>query len=442
MKIDLKNKLADSGGLMRYLKNTGWMFSEKILRLLLTLFVGIWVARYLGPSKFGLLSYARSFVGLFTAFVTLGLNGIMVRELVKAEKPLGLLMGTAFRMKLIGGLFILLILISISLFSSNDTQTNILIFIVGAAILFQSFDIINFYFQSQVLSKFAVLANMISVLISSIVKIGLIYLKAPLIAFAWVVLFDAVTLAIGYILFYSKQKLSLRSWKFDFQLGKKLLSDSWPLIFSGLVISIYMKIDQVMIKEMLDNAAVGQYAAAVRISEAWNFIPMVIASSVFPAIINAKQKNPSVYMSRLQMLYGLLVWIALAIALPMTFMSDWLITLLFGNQYNQSGGVLMIHIWATVFVALGITHSRYLVTENLTKKLFLRNLLGASANVVLNFTLIPKYGIQGAATATLLGQFSANFIYDIFDKTQHSQLKMKVLSFVPFYVLKIRNRLN
>ena len=326
---DLKNH----EGFLKYLKNTSWLFGEKILRIVVGLFVGIWVARYLGPEQFGLFSYAQGFVGLFTAISTLGLDGIVIRELVKDESRRDELIGTAFWLNILGALGVLIVLAIAINFTSNDSYTSSLVFIIASATIFQSFNVVDMYFQSKVLSKYIVYANVISLFISSIVKIILILNEAPLIAFAWVILFDSFILASGFIYFYLKNLRhseqperqsvpnaeSSFTWKFNKSTAFSLLQDSWPLILSGIVISIYMKIDQVMIKEMMNVEAVGQYAAAVRLSEAWYFIPMAIASSLFPSIINAKKVSEKLYLERLQRLYSLMVWLAIAIALPMTF---------------------------------------------------------------------------------------------------------------------------
>ena len=432
------SKLKSHQGFMKYFKNTSWLLGEKILRMIVGLFVGIWVARYLGPEQFGLFNYAQAFVGLFTAIAGLGLDGIIVRELVKDPSKQAVLLGTAFYLKLIGALLALLAIAGAVTLSQQDSLTTWLIFIIASATVFQSFNVIDFFFQAKVLSKYVVYVNIISLLISSFVKIGLILTNASLIAFAWVILFDSVILMLGFVYYFQRHaKLNIKKLNFSKATAINLLKDSWPLILSGLVISIYMKVDQIMIKEMLNAEAVGQYAAAVRLSEAWYFIPMVIASSLFPAIINAKKISAELYYARLQKLYDLMVWIAIAIALPMTFLSDWVVNLLYGEQYNQAGGVLMIHIWAGVFVFLGVAFSKYLTNENLTMKFFYRAFLGMLINVILNILLIPKYGINGAAIATLLGQSSANYMYDIFDKSLYRQLKMKTKSFLPIhYILK------
>ncbi len=200
-------------------------------------------------------------------------------------------------------------------------------------------------------------------------------------------LFDSIVLAMGYLYWYLKinKEFFLKKIEFSSNLVKSLLKDSWPLILSGIVISIYMKIDQIMIKEMLGNREVGEYAVAVRLSELWYFIPMVISSSLFPAIINAKKVSEELYYQRFQKLYDLMVWIAISIAIPMTFLSDWIVNFLYGIQYSEAGDVLKIHTWSIVFVALAYASGRWMLAENLQIYSFYRYLIGAIINIILNY---------------------------------------------------------
>jgi len=429
-------QLKQRQGFMRYFTNTSWLLGERILRMGVGLFVGIWIARYLGPEQFGLLSYAQSIVFLFTAIATLGLDGIVVRELVKDESKRDILLGTAFGLKLIGAIIILPVLFLAVQFTNSDDYTNLLVFIIASATMFQSFNVIDFYYQSKVLSKYVALANAVVLALSSTIKIVLLLNEAPLLAFAAMTVFDGLVLALGLVYFYIKTSgFKLLGWVFSGAMAKRLLNDSWPLILSGLVISVYMKIDQVMIKEMLNAEAVGQYAAAVKLSEAWYFIPGVISASLFPAMVNAKNLSQEIYYARLQKLYDLMVWLAIAIALPVTFLGGAFIKLLYGEAYGMADTVLVIHVWSGVFVSLGLVFGKYLTNEGLTKVSFYRSLSGAIVNIVLNYLLIPYYGIEGAAMATLFGQLVANYGYDFFDKRLHSQLKMKTRSFMPIHYM-------
>ncbi len=427
-------QLKHHSGFRKYFANTSWLLGERALRIAVSLFVGIYVARYLGPERFGLLSYALSFVGIFVALATLGLDEVVVRELIKTPEQREKILGTSFLLKLVGTLLMwAAILVAIPL-TENDLQTNILIIIIAFGTVFQAFNVIDLNFQAKVKSKYVVHAQFVQLIISSIVKIILVVNEAPLIWFASVYSLDVIVLAMGLVFAYLYNGDNIFSWKWSFETSKYLLHGSWPLILAGVVISVYMKIDQVMIKEMLGAKEVGLYAAAVKLSEAWYFIPMAIASSLFPAIINAKVYHKEVYYQRLQKLYDLMVWIAIAIALPTTFLSTLVVEFLYGKEYLGSSSVLIIHIWTAVFVFLGVASSKYLLAENFIKKTFYRTFIGALLNIIMNYYLIGIIGIQGAAISTLVSHFFAAYFYDILDKDLRIMFIMKTKSLF-FYSL-------
>ena len=425
-------------GFKRYFANTSWLMGHRVLSMVVALFVGVYVARYLGPERFGLLSYAGSFVGLFTALATLGLDGILVRELVKNPERRDELLGTAFWLKAGGAIIVCVCIATAIPFSHNDTQTNIMIAIIAFAVIFQAFNVIDFNFQATVKSRYVVYAQLISLVVSSITKLVFVRISAPLVWFACVFLLDAVVLSVGLIAVYLQTTDKMWYWKWRWHTAKELLKDSWPLILSGMAISIYMKIDQVMIKEMLDAGSVGNYAAAVRLSEAWYFIPMAITSSVFPAIINAKKQSKELYYQRLQKLYDLMVWLAVAIALPTTFLAPWVIRVLYGDAFSPAAEVLSIHIWAGVFVFLGVASSQYLIAENYTRISFYRTFIGTIVNVILNIILIPKYGVNGAASATLISYFVATFSMGFIPKTKRQVVLMLKSFLLPIKIFRER----
>ena len=414
-------KITLTAGLKRYFANTSWLMGHRVLSMVVALFVGVYVARYLGPERFGLLSYAGSFVGLFMALATLGLDDIMVRELVKTPKRRYELLGTAFCLKAGGAILMWIGIAAAVPFTHNDTQTNILIAIIALAAIFQAFNVIDLNYQAEVKSKYVVYAQLVSLVVSSITKLIFIWISAPLVWFACVFLLDAVVLAIGLTAIYLQTTGKVWYWKCRWQNAKELLRDSWPLILSGMVISIYMKIDQVMIKEMLGAEQVGHYAAAVRLSEAWYFVPMTLTSSVFPAIINAKKQSEELYYQRLQKLYDLMVWLAVAIALPTTFLAPWVIRVLYGEAFLPAAGVLSIHIWAGVFVFLGVAVGKWFLSENLQFIAMICATIGAMINVLLNFILGEKYGIVGYAYATLISYVFVNYIILLCHKKMMTQ---------------------
>ncbi len=408
------NNLFTITGFRRYFANTSWLIAEKIFRLAVGLFVSVWVARFLGPEQFGTLSYAQAFVGLIGAFATLGMDGIVIKHLVKDDENRDLLLGTAFTLKLFGAMVAVFIISIVTVTTSNDNKEVIIITIIASALVFQSLNVIDFYFQSIVLSRYIVIVNLISQLVVSLIRIALILSEAPLITFAYVILFDAVILAVGYIYIYKHKNLSFRQWHFNKQTASEILKYSWPLAISGIVISIYMKIDQVMIKEMLGKTSVGHYAAAIKISEAWYFVPIAINSSLFPAIINAKKRSLKEFYDRLKILYSFMLLSAVAISIPTTIYSKYIINLLYKEQFDQASTVLMFHIWAGVLVSLGVVTSSIVIANNKQNNALISTSIGAISNIILNLLMIPRFGIIGAAFTTILSQIISGLIVPIY----------------------------
>lgn len=397
------------------------------------LLVGVWIARYLGPEQFGLLSFALALSGMFGAIATLGLQGIVVRDIVRNPESARLTLGTAAVLQLVGGLVsFLLILVTIAYLRPDDALARTVVAILGALMLFKASEIAVYWFESQVQSKYTVWVQNSVFLVFAVVKVGLILLEAPLTAFVWAMLAEAAVVAAILLLVLNLRGPTLAQLQASFGRARSLLADSWPLILSGIAVMVYMKIDQIMLGIMIGDEAVGIYTAAVRISEVWYFIPMVIVASVFPAIIEAKKHSAELYRARLQKLYDLMVVISIAVALPMTFLSYYVITLLFGEAFAEAGAVLAIHIWASVFVFLGVASSQWFLIENKQILGLQRVVLGAIINVILNFALIPAYGVIGAAIATVFSQLIAAFGFDVLQSITRPMFAMKVRSFNPY----------
>jgi O-antigen/teichoic acid export membrane protein len=420
-------------GFRRYLGNTSWLLGEKFLRLTVGLFVGIWLARYLGPEQFGTLSYAESFVAIFSAFMTLGLNSIVVRELVGGKTSQDVLLGTALGLRVAGSLCMLLLVLIAVYGYGIDRQTNSIVLIIALAAAFRIFEVIDFYFQARVISRYSAISNGCVVIASSFLKIYLILIKAPLITFACVFLFDTFLLAALYLYFYQRRGESVLSFKFRSETARKLLSDSWPLIFSGILISIYMKIDQVMVREYLGEWHVGQYAAAVRLSDAWLFITVVITSSLFPAIVNAKNISSDLFEERMTRLYKLLVFISLVISCVIFIFSEQLVLLTFGTDYASAIPVLQLYIWSIVFVFLNNASWKWYIAENLQKIAMLRLCLGAIVNIGLNMLFIPRFGLEGAAYATLISYVMATYLGNALHPRTLVNFRMQTRALLTFY---------
>jgi O-antigen/teichoic acid export membrane protein len=434
-KIDFKSE-----SFKKYFKNTGWVFTEKIFRILISFIVTIFVIRYLGPNDFGLLSYALSFYGLFSAISALGLENITIRELVKNPNERDKLLGSSFLLRLIGGAATILF-IGITLFISRESaDTAVLVLIISTSVIFQSVSVIEYYYRAEVNAKYSTYVLSFSVLLTSAFKVLLVILKAPLIFFAITVSIEFLITALGFLIVYKQTGMKVFAWKFRKDMAINLLKDSWPLVLSGLVVSVYMKIDQVMIKNILGTSEVGYYASAVKLCEAWYFIPVALTNSLFPAIINAKKVSEEFYNNRMQKLYDILAWMSIAIAIPVSVFSSVIINIIFGNEFQSAAPVLTIYIWAGVAVFLGVASSQYLINENLTKLSFFRTFIGMILNVILNFILIPVYGIVGAAVATLVSYTASVFSIALFTRMK-KQFVMMIKS-IFFIDLLIQVRKN
>ena len=418
--------LLKSQGFIRYSKNTFWLLLEKLFRIVMSLFIGVWVARYLGPEKFGKLNFAISFVALFSFLTSLGLDKIVIRELVVNKEEEKEILGTTFWLKFVGSIAVL-VLIAITLsFTEYDKQTYLLILIICLSTFFQSFSALDYFFQSKVMSKYVVYSNIITLIIGGLLKIIFILNEAPLIFFAYVILIESAVFSLGLVYYYLRNnELKIKQYTFKLSRAKILLKNSWPLILTGLMVTTYMKIDQIMIRNILSDFDLGQYAAAVRISESLYFIPIIISSSFFPAILNAKNKNTKQYYDRIQSLLSFIFWTFVILAIPLTFFSKFIFNFLYGLDYINSASVFTIHIWTGIFVGFGMISYDWYVAENLQILSFLRSLFGALSNIIFNLLLIEKYGIIGAAISTLLSQIITAYLFDLFNKKTRKMFIMK-----------------
>ncbi|GLI54161.1 O-unit flippase [Thermodesulfovibrio yellowstonii] len=405
------------------------------------LFVGVWVARYLGPEKFGLLSYAQSFVGLFSAFATLGLDGIVVRELVKDEGRRDELIGTAFWLKVMGAIAVLMVLAVAIQFTSNDRYTNILVFIIASATIFQAFNVVDMYFQAKVMGKYITLANTISLFVSSIIKIAFILYKAPLIAFAWVVLFESIILALGYLYFYLKNNptFSIQHLRFKKSTAIFLLKDSWPLVLSGIILMIQARIDQVMLQEMIGSVEVGYYSVAMRLIETFAFVPMILNSSIFPALVNAKKVSNELYRERFLNYYRLSFLLFLSVAIPIFLFSEKIVVLLYGIAYQPAGILLSLMAVRLFFANTGVARGAFMNIENLFRFSLITMTCGAIVNIVLNYYLIPIYHGKGAIFATIISFTVTVFLIDFMYNKTRENVKLQIKAMLTFYKLNFRS---
>ena len=368
------------------------------------LFVGIYVARYLGPERFGLLSYANSYVGIFTAIAVLGLDGIVVRELVKSPDQRDTLLGTSFLLKVVGTLLMWVLILATLFFSNNDPLTSALIAIIAFGVLFQTFNVIDYNFQAEVKLKYVVHSQIVQLIVSSITKLVLILKGLPLVWFAAVYSLDAIILAVGLAYAYSRNSGSIKKWKWNAKVALTLLLDSWPLMFAYMSYLIYAKIDRIMIKEMLDEHNVGIYSAAYILYEAPLFISLMIAKSVYPILVQYYQDNKIKFFQLYSTLSSYMTLLSYLIVLFIFIFHEILIQITFGESFEESSKILMLLSFGMIPMFNAFLRSSYITISGNQKIILYTTLFSAMLNIVLNLLLIKAYGVIGAVYATVFTQ--------------------------------------
>jgi O-antigen/teichoic acid export membrane protein len=400
--------------------NTGWLMASQIVRQGVGLVIGVLMARYYGPALYGEFNYALAFVALFATIGLLGLDGIVIRELVRDPSCRDDALGTSFLLMLIaGGVAFGLAMLGIWLVRGADPLALWLVAIMSAGAIFQAFNAIEFWLESRLQWKFSAIAKSSVLLLGGLVKIGLILKHASLIAFALTGLAEAAAGAAGLVITYRAKGLSLSAWRFKAPMAVHLLRDSWPLMLSTFVTIVYLRIDQVMLGTLAGTEEVGIYSAAVRLAEPWGFVSMAICSSVFPAIVKAGTTDNEAFDAQLQRLYNLMALIGYTVAIPTTFLSGWLVEVLYGPAYSKAGPLLTMLVWSSLFIHLGTARTVYMISRNWTRANFLSLLSGALINIVLNYFLIPSYGAMGAVIASLVSYWFAVHGSCIFFKSLH-----------------------
>ncbi len=410
----------EHAGFKRYFTNTGWMFFGQMFSLVISFFIGAWLARYLGPENYGIISYAVAFVGLFTFIAYLGVHNILLRDLVKYPERKNELLGTSFWILFISST-VAFFLIVLAAFLFEPTALNRgLIILYASTFLWSAFGIISIFFQSTVQAKKNVLAAVISGIVASILKIILIITGKGIIWLMAIFVIESLVILVLYISNYRKSGYKLSDWKFNRELAKQILSGAWLLALAAAAGYIFLRVDQVMIRNFLNETSVGLYAAALRLVEIWYFIPGIICASLFPAIINAKKTEEKKYLSRLKKLYILLGGIAVLIAIFLSVFSYRIVTLLFGSAYIESAAILKIYAWSGVGYFLNVGFYQFFLAENRLKAIFYFYLFLMIINIVLNYVFISRFGLMGAAWATMIAYLSGPLIYIFLRKINNS----------------------
>lgn len=420
--------------------NSGWLFFDKVIRLVMGLIVGAWTARYLGPENYGLLNYANAFVAIYAAIITFGIDGLVIRDLSK-EKSIEKrkeILGTAFRIRFIGGWISVFICVGIIFFIQENILISLLVTIISLGNIFQSFDTIALHYQAEINSKITVKVKFIAFIITTLLKIIIILFNAGVIWFAVLTMLEIALGAIGLIYIY---KDNIFKYTVSVKLIKIFLKNSWPIFLSMICINIYLKLDQLILGQYMGIKLLGCYAAAIKISEICYFIPNVIISSFTPYLVNCRENDKVIYRQRIQQVFDALTYGAYIICIIISIVSPIIINVLYGDKYENADLILIIHIWTLIFVGIGVLFRQILIIENKTRFLLLTTILGTIIAVILDFWLIPKYSFYGAVLSIIISQIVSNYCSTIIYKETRKffwmQTKSLLLVNLPHYIRRL-----
>lgn len=409
-KINLVN-YSLSPNLRKVLNNMSWLLAERIFRMGVGFFLVAWTARYLGTTQFGLLNYASAVLVIFNTIASLGLNQIVIRDFVNAPQQRHTIAGTAFFLRLIASISsFVLAAITIFYLRPDDPDSRNVIVIVTATMMLLPFQTIDDWFNSQVQAKFIVWSNNTAFAIGTLVKIALLVDRAPLIAFAWVVLIESIIGSILSVVVYQCARQKIQSWRFSWERAQNLLRVGWPLIFSELAIMVYVKIDQVMLGQLAGDNQVGVYSAAVRIADSWLFFLVMIVNSFKPSIIEARKLGEDAFYEKVKKTCSLLAAIVYTASIPMMFFATPIVVAVFGQEYASSGLILAVYFWSSLFTSCALIKDVWVAVEEHTTYALATSVIGATTNILLNFYLIPKYNALGAAIATVISYAITDYI--------------------------------
>lgn len=406
----------------KFISNTSWIIGGKIFQMLISLLITSITVRYLGPENYGLINYTNAYVAFFSSICTLGLSGVIVNTMVNNRDEEGRIIGSAIVMRLVTStvsMFAMFLLIKEV--GNNDTLLIKVAMLQYVNVIFASFDTINYWYQSNLMSKVATIIQSSAYVVMSLYRVAILFLGKDVTWFAFAVSLDVIIVGISLLISYLKN--GQKSLGFSIKWCRIMLSQSYPFILSGIMSTVYAQVDKIMIGNMMDQTSVGLYSTAIVITGLWGFIPVAFLDSSRPVVMAEKINSQIKYVRRLKQLYAFIIWLSFAYAIAMTIFSKFVILILYGEAYLPARSALVITVWYCAFSYLGSAKNVWMICENKMKYETILTFIGMICNIVLNYILIPVFGIVGAAIATLLTQVITNFLLMfIFKETRENAI--------------------
>ncbi len=416
----------------KFSQNTLWLIGGRVYQMMTNLLVSVLMARYLGPSNYGLINYAASWTALFTSVCTLGINSILVNELLQNEEHEGTILGSAIGMRLASCALSSVTIVALSaVLNPGDPTTVWIVAIYSGALVFQAFDTINYWYQAHMRSRVIAVVAMIGYTAVTLYKVVLLVTQQSVAWFAASHIVEYAVVAVLLVFSYCCHANARQRLRFSLKTGKDLLRRSYHFILSGMMVAVYGQMDKIMLKSMLDDAAVGCYSAALAVCSMWPFVISAVIDAARPIILSEYSRNYEKYKRLLTILYGAIIYVSLAVGTLITVCSGLIIRLLYGDEYMVAREALCIVTWYTAFSYLGVARSIWLVPHNQIKYEKYIAGCGAMANLCFNAVMIPLWGINGAAVATLSTQIFTNFVVGFFirDIRENNRLILNAMTF-------------
>jgi len=391
--------------------NFGWLVADRGVRLIVGVGVGSWVARFLGRQDFGLLSYALALVAIFAALTPLGMDALVVREIILEPRKGGRWVGTIVGFRAAAAVLASLLGLVLAFgLRPGEPRAWAMVGILGIGTLFQALESGELWFQAHTQMRRLVLPRLLLFAIMSALKVTAVIRGAGVV---WFSLLTALEQVVSGGLTWIIVRRSLgpgNRLAFEAVLGWRVLRQCWPLALSALSVILYIKVSQLVLSGLMGDSALGIYAAAIRIPEAATFLPMVLASSLLPSLLRSRAESPRIYEVALQRFFRINTLLAFSICLPVSLAAPWLIRILYGPAYSDAGPVLAVYVWSLLFVFLGVARGQHLLNELLTRLPLWFSGCGLAVNLLGCFLLIPRFGAMGAAVATVLSAFVSAFL--------------------------------
>ena len=425
----------------RVAQNAVWIIGGRIVQALLALVINMLTARYLGPSNYGLITYASSLVAFVVPIMQLGLSNVLVQEIVNRPDEEGKVLGTSMVMSLVSSFFCVVGLTAfVFAVSPGETDTVLVCLLYSVLLIFQALEHIQYWYQAKLISKYTSMIGLGAYVLVSAYKIYLLATAKPVYWFAFSNALDYALISFAGIILY--RKLGGQKLQFSWAVGKQMLVRSHHYILSSMMVTVFAQTDKIMIKMMIGEADTGYYGAAVACAGLLSFVYSAIIDSFRPSIFDGLKDSEDAFLYRLTMLYSIIIYLSLAQSVVMTVFAKWIIYLLYGKAYEPAISALRIVVWYTTFSYIGAVRNIWILSNEKQKYLWIINLSGALANIVLNTLLIPSVGIDGAAIASLITQVFTNVVIGYIIKPIRANNKILVHSLNPKYLCAALNKLT